>query len=170
MSRSTILTSDRGLDPPARTRPRVLVPRPRSWPSPLRATTTSALAGPPRKPLAGGCFRCLEAAHGPAEVARQPPATRPSTRPGTNVTVANGNAKLPDFNGPFWGTFDFQDDGTLGGFTGTWSWGNSAYGRASGKSMDGLLLKVTLGLDPTPYPALPGECGVAEFLIIDPHG
>lgn len=90
---------------------------------------------------------------------------------GENHTVANGNATFPDFVGPFWGTFDFVDDGTIGSFEGTWSWGNSAYGRASGRSDDGTLIKVTLGLDADGYPELPAEdCGVTEFLVINPHG
>jgi hypothetical protein len=90
---------------------------------------------------------------------------------GENDTVANGNATFPDFVGPFWGMFDFEDDGTIGSFEGTWSWGNSAYGRASGKSDDGRLAKVTLGVDADGYPELPAEdCGVTEFLVINPHG
>lgn len=91
---------------------------------------------------------------------------------GTNTTTANGNVKLPDFIGPFWGTFSFADDGTIGNFEGSWSWGNSALGRASAKEVDGdKLLKVTLGLDAADYPAFVegmGECGVAEFLVINP--
>jgi hypothetical protein len=90
---------------------------------------------------------------------------------GTNETVANGNATWPEFEGPFWGTFVFVDDGTIGSFEGTWSWGNSAYGRAVGKSDDGRLVKITLGLDPAGYPPLPEkDCGVTEFLVINPRG
>ena len=89
---------------------------------------------------------------------------------GSNATVANGNAAVTeefDFVGPFWGTFDFTDDGTIGDFSGTWSWGMSATGRATGTSDDGSLVKVTLGVDPTDYLPLPGDgCGVAEFMVI----
>jgi len=90
---------------------------------------------------------------------------------GENNTMANGNATFPDFVGPFWGTFDFDDDGTIGSFEGTWSWGNSAYGRASGRSDDGRLAKVTLGVDADGYPELPAaDCGLTEWLVINPHG
>lgn len=87
---------------------------------------------------------------------------------GENDTVANINATFPEFMGPAWGTFHYFDDGTIGEFFGTWSWGNSATGRASGMSDDGRLLMVTLGIDPTPYPLLEG-CFVNEYLVIDPH-
>ena len=87
---------------------------------------------------------------------------------GENDTVANINATFPDFVGPAWGTFHYSDNGTIGEFFGTWSWGNSASGHASGMSADGRLMKVTLGIDPTPYPLLEG-CLVNEYLIIDPH-
>lgn len=90
---------------------------------------------------------------------------------GENSTMANVNATWPEFEGSFWGTFDFTDDGTIGDFEGTWAWGGmSPFGRATGTSDDGKLLKVTLGLNPEPYLPLPAaECGVAEFLVIDPH-
>lgn len=89
---------------------------------------------------------------------------------GTNTTVANGNAAFPSFEGPFWGTFDFEDDGTIGDFEGTWSWGMSEFGHASGRSDDGRLLKVTLGLagdglPEIPYPD-PDACGITEFTVI----
>jgi len=87
---------------------------------------------------------------------------------GENNTMANVNAS--ESFATIWGTFDW--DGNLGHFEGTWSWGNSAYGRASGRSDDGRLLKVTLGLDPSDYPHL-DDCedyGVTELLIISPHG
>ena len=87
---------------------------------------------------------------------------------GRNDTVANINATFPEFVGPAWGTFHYSDNGTIGEFFGTWSWGNSASGHASGMSADGRLMKVTLGIDPTPYPLLEG-CLVNEYLIIDPH-
>ena len=89
---------------------------------------------------------------------------------GTNLTYANGNATFPDFVGPFWGTFDFQDDGTIGDITGTWAWGMSALGRATGKTADGDLVKVTLGLDPADYPTIAGDCGITEFEVLSPHG
>jgi hypothetical protein len=89
---------------------------------------------------------------------------------GTNVTSANGNATFPDFVGPFWGTFDFHDDGTIGDFTGTWAWGMSAFGTATGKSIDGELVKITLGLNPADYPAITGGCGITEFEVLSPHG
>ncbi len=86
---------------------------------------------------------------------------------GVNNTMANVNAS--ESFATIWGTFDW--DGNLGHFEGTWSWGNSAYGRASGRSDDGRLLKVTLGLDPSDYPPLDCEdYGVTELLIISPHG
>jgi hypothetical protein len=95
-------------------------------------------------------------------------------RIGENDTVANGDATFPGFVGPFWGTFhyfDYPGPEMIGDFSGTWSWGNSLYGHASGRSADGRLLKVTLGLDPGGYPALPGpECIVNEFLVISPQG
>ena len=89
---------------------------------------------------------------------------------GENDTVANINATFPDFMGPAWGTFHYSDDGTIGEFFGTWSWGNSPSGRAAGKDADGRLLKVTLGMDPSPYSELPfGYCFVNEYVVIDPH-
>lgn len=87
---------------------------------------------------------------------------------GTNQTYANGNFKFPDFEGPAFGLFSFR--GTIGDFDGTWSWANTTYGRAAGKSTDGKLVKVKLGIDPAGYPALPGECLVTEFVVTDPHG
>lgn len=90
---------------------------------------------------------------------------------GTNTTTANGNASLPDFEGPFWGTFDFEDDGTIGDVTGSWAWGMSAYGRATGRTADGDLVKITLGLDPADYPYGPDVdgCLITEFLVISPR-
>jgi hypothetical protein len=90
---------------------------------------------------------------------------------GSNATVANGNAAVNEafeFIGPFWGTFDFTDDGTIGDFSGTWSWGMSATGRAVGTSDDGSLVKITLGVDAADYLPLPLEegCGVTEFMVI----
>jgi hypothetical protein len=55
----------------------------------------------------------------------------------------------------------------LGEFFGTWSWGNSASGHAQGRSADGRLLKITLGIDPTPYPSM-GDCLVNEYVVINP--
>ena len=91
---------------------------------------------------------------------------------GTNTTTANGNATLPEFEGPFWGTFDFDDDGTIGDITGTWAWGMSAYGRATGKTEDGDLVKITLGLDPADYPTDTNVqgCSLTEFTVIAPGG
>lgn len=88
---------------------------------------------------------------------------------GTNRTFANGNATFPEFVGPFWGTFDFQDDGTIGDFTGTWAWGGSTYGTATGKSANGDHVKVTLGLDPSDYPPI-ADCGITEFSVLTHHG
>ncbi len=89
---------------------------------------------------------------------------------GVNSTMANVNATFPDFVGTFWGTFDYTDDGSIGNFTGRWAFGNTDQGRAVGRSDDGRLLKVTLGLDPAGYPAPPTDaCGIAEFMVIDPN-
>lgn len=90
------------------------------------------------------------------------------TMVGVNNTVANIDATFPEFVGSAWGTFHYSDDGTVGEFFGTWSWGSSASGHASGKSADGRLLKVTLGIDPSPYPPI-GDCLVNEYMVIDPH-
>ncbi len=91
---------------------------------------------------------------------------------GTNTTLANGNATFPEFEGPFWGTFDFDDDETIGATTGTWAWGMSEYGRATGKTSDGDLVKITLGLDPADYPSDPdiAGCGITEFTVISSNG
>ena len=86
---------------------------------------------------------------------------------GTNNTNSNGNATYPEFVGPFWGTFDFDDDGTIGDITGTWAWGMSQYGRATGKTADGHPVKITLGLNPADYPAAPDSgCLIAEFTVM----
>lgn len=80
---------------------------------------------------------------------------------GTNATVANVNAssKMTLF-----GTFDIES--TIGDFQGTWSWGATDTGRATGRSDDGRLLKVTLGLSADGLPALPGnDCLVAEYVV-----
>lgn len=84
---------------------------------------------------------------------------------GTNTTMANVNASFPSFEGAFWGTFDIES--TLGDFEGRWSWGAGEFGRASGSSDDGTLLKVTLGLADDGLPALPvaDACGVAEYEV-----
>jgi hypothetical protein len=80
---------------------------------------------------------------------------------GTNRTVANVNASKQM---TLFGTFDIES--TIGDFQGTWSWGAGDTGRASGRSDDGRLLKVTLGLSGDGLPALPGaECGVAEYVV-----
>jgi hypothetical protein len=89
---------------------------------------------------------------------------------GTNETTANGNVTADFEKGTFWGTFDFQDDGTIGDITGTWAWGMSALGRATGKTADGDLVKITLGLDPADYPTIAGDCGITEFEVLSPHG
>jgi hypothetical protein len=86
---------------------------------------------------------------------------------GTNTTHANGNASLPDFEGPFWGTFAFRDDGTIGDIDGSWVWANTPTGRAIGKTTDGAPVKITLGLDPAGFPAPPGDgCLLTEFVVI----
>lgn len=90
---------------------------------------------------------------------------------GTNTTRANLNVKLPDFEGPFWGTFSFRDDDTLGDIDGTWVWPMTATGKARGKTMHGESVKITLGIDPTGFPAPPGEgCLLTEFLVISTNG
>lgn len=99
-------------------------------------------------------------------------------RIGTNTTVPSGHVKLPAFEGPFHGTFSLDDTiGIIGDFEGSWSWGNSAVGRASGKEVGGnRLLKATLGLDPAAIDNLPeelpgnGDCLLARYIVIDPHG
>lgn len=84
---------------------------------------------------------------------------------GSNTTNANVNAVLPTFEGSYWGTFDIQSD--IGDFEGRWSWGAGDYGRASGRSADGDLLKVTLGLSSDGLPALPGAgCSTAEYVVL----
>jgi hypothetical protein len=86
---------------------------------------------------------------------------------GTNTTHANGNGKLPDLDGPFWGTFSFRDDGTVGDIDGSWVWAMTPTGKAIGKTKNGEPVKVTLGLDPSGYPEPPGaECLLTEFVII----
>ena len=83
---------------------------------------------------------------------------------GTNTTNANVNAAFPSFEGVFWGTFDIES--TIGDFEGHWSWGATEFGRASGHSDDGQILKVTLGLASDGLPPLPGDgCGVAEYVV-----
>ena len=87
---------------------------------------------------------------------------------GTNDAVANANVAWPDFQGTLWGTFDFK--GEIGHFQGSWSLGASGSGRASGMSDEGTLLTVTLGVNPQDYLPLPAsDCGVAEFVVLDPH-
>ena len=91
---------------------------------------------------------------------------------GTNHTNSNVNATWPDFEGVFWGSFDFDDDGTIGDITGRYSWGSSTYGKGTGKTADGDLVKVTLGLDPANYPINDDVdgCLLTEFLVISPQG
>ena len=91
---------------------------------------------------------------------------------GTNHTNSNVNATFPDFEGVFWGSFDFDDDGTIGDITGRYSWGSTTYGKGTGKTVEGDLVKVTLGLDPAGYPISSDVegCLLTEFLVISPQG
>lgn len=85
-----------------------------------------------------------------------------------NTTVANVNAAFPSFEGNFWGTWTFHDYGTVPGFDdmeGTWVFTENGAAKASGKTDDGRVVKVTLGLE-NPAPPFDG-CEVAEFVIFN---
>ena len=85
---------------------------------------------------------------------------------GTNLTTASVSAAYPSFEGQFGGTFDFIDEAGVGIGDAAGSWVvNSGAARASGKTVDGRVVKVTLGLA-APAPPFPG-CGVVEFLVMD---
>ncbi len=98
---------------------------------------------------------------------------------GTNTTVANVNVEAATFEGSFWGTYSLRAD-IIGDFDGTWSWGNSPNGRASGKGVGddaGKIAKTTLlgappegAPAPPPPPCDPLGLTFTQVVIIDPHG
>jgi hypothetical protein len=79
---------------------------------------------------------------------------------GTVRTTRNGKEVAP-----FRGTFSIRDDGTVGDFDGTWSWGVSAVGRAVGHSPDGsALLTLTLYEDEVDIEGQ--SCGVTTYHVM----
>lgn len=99
---------------------------------------------------------------------------------GTNTTVANVNVEAATFEGSFWGTYSLRTE-IIGDFDGTWSWGSSLDGRASGKGVGddaGKIARTTLlGTPPEGAPALPPPpCDpvlgltFTQVIVIDPHG
>ena len=80
----------------------------------------------------------------------------------TSVAGANISSQSPAF-----GTFAMETL-TIGDFEGRWSWGSAEFGHGAGRSDDGRLVKVTLGLSSDDLPTLPGEpdeCLVAEYVV-----
>lgn len=87
------------------------------------------------------------------------------------TVTTHPNANLNSNATTIWGTFEYTDDGTIGTFTGSFNWSMGNNGRASGRSADGTLVKITLGVDPTPYLPLPTpNCDVREYDVMSPQG